>query len=803
MKIFKRIGSVLVLLLIVILVGGLLLLNYMQKTGIPDYEEDVDLENMTEEVRVIRDSLGIPHIYAQNEEDLYRVVGYVTAQDRMWQMDLMRRATMGRLAEIFGEDFIAADQLTLALDFVNKSERIIASSDPEVITALEAFSDGVNQFIEQNKNHLSFEFKLLGYKPETWTPVHSINVINYMAWHSSGSSWATDLDINKLASVLEDSLFRELYPFDYGDNSKKIHPDYMKVHPQLVENTLLEKTQKQIGGMGLKAFEASNNWAVSGDRSETGKPLMANDTHLELFSPGYWYQMHQVVEGKLNVTGVILPGIPFIAAGHNEDISWGITYAIADNLDFYQETLNPLDSNQYKLDGTWKKLVLKEETIPVKGLNEPVKRLNRFTHRGPVVSEFKGVEDKAITIRWVGMDDSYEMTGLYLLNKASNWEEYREALSKIKALSLNLIYADRHGNIGMQLIGAIPIREGVPVMMFPGDTSLHDWTADDIIPFENLPYTYNPESGIVASANNKQVSDDYPYYIGTYYSLPNRFDRINELLNDSRGKHSVESFKRIQTDQVSVFARRLTPVFIEAVDGKTDSIFTEALDQLKKWDYRMDKDLPAAAIYEHLFNELIPVIYKDELGPRNYNLFLNNSIFANYHLYKLAESRTSLWCDDITTADVRETFSNNIEKAFFKAVDSLSAMLGPIVEDWKWGDMHTLTYMHPMGEVNLVRKLFNPNLGPYRIGGSAHTVAPFSYPLGRNYKSGHGASQRHVYSTAAWDASKSVLPIGNCAIPSSPFYGNQAPLYLNFKYHDDSFSKAAVEERKAYEAVFN
>ena len=296
---------------------------------------------------MLRDSLAIPHIYAKNSEDLYRVVGYLSAQDRLWQMDLLRRITLGRLSEIFGEDMITADQMFRSFEFSKKSQDMLKQTDPEVLKYVDAYCDGVNQFIEQNSKKLPFEFTLLGYKPEPWEPVHAANLVGYMAWDLT-SGWDADMAMYKISQLVSDSLLMELFP-NQGYQKSFVYPEYMQEHPDLVINTMLDEAVDAIDELGAQVFQASNNWAVSGEKSETGLPLLANDMHLSFMSPGIWYPMHHVVEGKLNVTGVVLPGQPYVIAGHNEDIAWGETNLTVDNLDFYLETLNPADTNQYKL----------------------------------------------------------------------------------------------------------------------------------------------------------------------------------------------------------------------------------------------------------------------------------------------------------------------------------------------------------------------------------------------------------------------------------------------------------------------
>ncbi len=797
MKVLKRIIQAILLVIMIGIIGGLIFLNSVKKKAIPDYNASVDIENLSEEVEVLRDSLAIPHVYAKNKEDLYRVVGYLSAQDRLWQMDLMRRITTGRLSEIFGKDMLTADQMFRSFEFSKKSMSVLNQTDPEILQCIEAYCDGVNQYIEKNSKKLSFEFTLLGYKPETWTPIHTTNLIGYMAWDLT-SGWSSDMAIYKISQLVSDSLLMELFPNEDYQRSF-VYPDYIKEHPELVLNTMLDEAVKAIDDLGAQVFQASNNWAVSGEKSETGMPLVANDMHLGFMSPGIWYQMHQVIEGELNVTGVVLPGQPYVIAGHNEDIAWGMTNVTVDNLDFYLETLNPEDTTQYKLNGRWVNMRTVEETIEVKD-SEPVTRINRFTHRGPVISSFKGIKDKTITARWIGTDFSNELRSVHLFNRASNWEEFRDAASTFIAVSQNIVYGDIEGNIGLQSTGGLPIREGNHIMIYPGDTTLYDWKG--IVPFENMPYTYNPECGFVASANNKTVDADYPHYIGTWYSLPNRYDRIVEMIT-AKEKLSIQDFQKMHSDQLSIFARKLTPLYLEALAGDYEGAKALAVGKLRDWDYQMDKELAAPLIYEQMFIQLIHALYKDELGPAMFDQVLGNNIIARYHIYKTIETKSSGWCDDVNTTDKIESFDDNIRTAFDAAIDTLTNRIGEDVNAWKWGDVHTLTIEHPMGGVDLVAKLFDPNLGPYRVGGSFHTVAPFSYPLSSgNFNANHGASERHVFSTSNWDDSKTVIPTGTSGIPASPYYGNQTDMYMDFKYHDDPFTREAVEKKVKYRAVY-
>jgi len=795
MKILKRILTILLVVIVLAVAGGLIFLNSVKTRALPDYNAGVDLENLSAPVTVFRDSMGMPHIYADNEEDLYRCVGYVMAQDRMWQMDLLRRITTGRLSEVLDPGLVEADMLFRALEFPKKSRMIIEQTDPDILRSMEAFCDGVNQYIEQNQKKLSFEFTMLGYKPDPWELEHSFNLVGYMAWDLS-SGWSTDMALYKIQQVVSDTLFKELLP-DMKFQDTPVFPEFMSSDNTLELQSAMTESIALIDELGLQVFEASNNWAVSGKKSETGMPIMANDMHLGLMSPGIWYQMHQVIDGKLNVTGVALPGAPAIIAGHNEDIGWGMTNVTVDDLDFYLETINPADSNQYLLDGEWQDMRIVKEEIYVKGADEPLVRTNRFTHRGPVVSEFKNVKDKVMSARWQGNEMSNELRTVYLLNRAGNWDEFRDAVKTFNSVSQNIVYADRFGNIGLQTSAGVPIRHSGGILVYPGDTSLYDWQG--MVPFEELPNSYNPECGYVSSANNKTVDESYPHYIGTWFSLPWRIGRIREMLEEKEVL-GTEDFKRMLRDQHSHFAMRMTPLYLEALAENASGEYQAAYDALAGWDYDMNVSSSAALIFEIMFLELNRAMFEDELGEQ-YGQLAYNAIARNL-IEKTRVTGQSLWCDNVNTPDITEDFHDNIQTAFQQTMDTLSSMYGPDVSTWEWGNLHKVALMHPMGGVPIVEKLFKVNRGPYAIGGSSHTVCPYSYPKGSSFVANHGASERHIFHTSDWDRSLMIIPTGISGIPSSPHYLDQTSLYINNKYHRAYFSKEAVEASHLYKAVF-
>ncbi|MCJ7802025.1 MAG: penicillin acylase family protein, partial [Candidatus Marinimicrobia bacterium] len=582
--------------ILVIVVLVLFFIRGIATKGIPDYNTKIQLDNLKEEVTVYRDEFAVPHIFAKNDEDLYRATGYCMAQDRLWQFDLIRRATTGQLSEIFGEDMINADQMLRMLRIPEKSRFILENADEEIINTLNAFCDGVNQYIDTHQKNLPPEFSILGYKPDKWLPEHSINLIGYMAWDLT-MPWHIETVFQSIREKVGDEMFAKLVPdldlqktviyTEIGENESVIGTD----SPYLAASIKLKD-------LGLEIFNGSNNWAVSGEKSTSGKPLFSNDMHLGLSAPGIWYTMHQVVEGKFNVTGVAVPGQPLVVAGHNEHIAWGMTNVMVDDMDFYYETINPENPDEYWFKGEWRPLEVRREIIKIKG-GETVERVNRFTHRGPIVTKQKKMDEgKPISMRWVGNEPSDEMRSLYLMNRARNWEDYKNALKTFVSVSQNIAYADVDGNIGIYCAAGVPIRDGWNGLeIVPGETDKYDWLG--LVPFEELPHSYNPKSGFVSSANNRSAGDDYPYHISHWYAPQYRIDRIREMLTE-KSLLSIDDYIRMQGDHKSKLVEKMIDrvnYVIDKIDNLND-VERQSANLLAEWDGILTKESIATTIFD-------------------------------------------------------------------------------------------------------------------------------------------------------------------------------------------------------------
>lgn len=787
------------IVLFVLIVGVLVFIGRFKSRSLPDYNKDIKLSGLIAEVTVIRDSLAIPHIYAENEHDLYLAAGYAMAQDRLWQMDLLRRVTQGRLAEIFGKDLVDADLLFRALRFSEKSRRVFKTTDEGMRVCIESFANGVNQFIQQAGNKLPPEFGLLGYRPEPWLPEHSLNLIGYMAWDLS-TGWPCEVLLHKMQQRLSPELAAYMIPDMDSVHTTPIFSGYKLDDPALKDLTRLAETVSVTDEMGLDVFRGSNNWAVSGTRSATGMPLLANDMHLGLNIPGIWYQMHQVIPGQLNVTGVVLPGQPMVIAGHNDSIAWGFTNVMTDDADFYQETINPENPGQYLLNGSWRELTQVQEKILIKG-GDSVMKVNRFTHRGPVISEMKDVRDKVLSMRWLGNEDSNEVLAVYRLNRAANWTDFRNALRSFVSVNQNAVYADVKGNIGLQSTIGIPIREGDRILVYPGDTDRYDWKG--LVPFDELPVSFNPECGYVSSANCKTAPADYPYYISDWYVLPYRMDRIREMLTEKE-KLSADDFRRMQGDQKSKMAEKFNRYFLSRMnDGEgLSETEKEVYELMRKWDYTLQKERPEGLIFEKWYYLTGINVVKDQLDSVMLEEFTGEKTFFQNFLENMLVTPNAVWADDITTRGVTESFGDVIGLSFKQTLKDLASEFGSNPQEWKWGSAHTITLAHPMSSVKILDRVFRLNRGPYPVGGSFHTVGPYSHPLNKFSGVNHGASERHIFDTGNWDRSLTIIPTGTSGIPASRHYCDQTEAYVSNLYHPDYVTREKVEGAGRYRMQF-
>ena len=795
----KKILKIISLIIVLLLIGGYFSIQNIKKSGLPDYNKNVKIAGLTDEVTVYRDQNGIPHIYAQNERDLYIVTGYIEAQDRLWQMDLLRRVTQGRLSEIFGNKLVDTDVTLRKLRIPDNAQKLLPTLDKKVSKPLQYFAEGVNQYIQDNQNNLPFEFKILGYKPETWKPEHSLNLVGFMAWNLE-LGYKLEATYNAIKNKVDEAHFKKLLP-NFELQNDFVYRDFNPDAQKHITDTSLVASLDRINQISPDIFTGSNNWAVTGKKSTTGKPIFSNDMHLGLDIPGIWSRMHQNIKGKLNVTGVVLPGEPFVIAGHNNDIAWGMTNVMLDGTDFYIETINPENETQYQLNGEWKSMLVKKEKIFIKGEAEPVEKTLYFTHRGPVFTNFNKTEVKPVSMHWIGNEPSYEINALYAFNRAKNWTEFKKAAIGFQSVSQNIAYADTKGNIGIQMTGRLPKRVAPGYLFLPGNTDKYDWKG--YVPYDSLPFEYNPTRGFVSSANNRSIDPKkFDYYITEWYDLPYRIKRIRQMLT-AKEKLSIEDFRLMNYDHHSVQADEMTPIYLKhlAIAKNLSEQEKKGIQILKDWNNIYTKNASAPLIFEQLYRNMTKNITQDELGATNYKNLNNMLLSTEYLMRDIFANETSIWCDDISTQDKKETFQNMIVKSFKETIKQLTNEYGSF-ENMKWGNIHHLKLQHPIGKMKIMDWAFDLNR-THQAPGNSNTVSPFSILAIGDYDSTFGASEKHIFNTANWDQSKSILPTGISGIPASEFYCNQTEKYVKGEVLPDYFSREEVEKNAKYKAVFS
>jgi penicillin amidase len=705
---------------------------------------------------------------------------------------MVRHATQGRLSELFKRDMFETDIFLRALGMQEKSRMVLEKEDPEILATLQAYADGVNAWITGCGKKLPPEFRILGYEPEPWTMVDITNIIGFIGWDLASSNLSNEISNYKLGMKLGAEKAAELIA-DWNLVDEVVFPDFR------LDDKLTDKALKAVSSMekleelGIVTLSGSNNWAVSGSRSETGKPILSNDMHLGFNVPGFWLQVHQVIPGKLNVTGVLFPGEPFIIAGHNDRIAWGMTNLGVDDIDLFVETVDSTGNN-YLYNGEWLPFRDVEHTLKMTDDSSQT-RVLRYTHHGPVISGMQNIDDVVLSMCWSGYDYSDEIKAVYLLNRAGNWDEFRTALSHFKSISQNFAYADVDGNIGLNTGGGVPVRKGTGLLPRRGDTDEYEWKG--YVPFELLPSSFNPEEGFISSANQRTVDSSYPFFISGEFSMPYRIMRIREMAGEKQVL-GIEDFKRMITDNHSAYAKMLTPVILKGAEALSDPGETErkAIEELRVWNYAMDASLVAPTLFEFIRMEMAYQLLGDELDEL-YGAALGRQ--HDFYLYRLMKEGPDGWVDNVNTPE-EESLETIIARSISAALDTLTARYGEYGEQWQWGRIHTITLEHPMGGVKILDRVLKLNSDTYGVGGSYHTVEPYAFR--DNFKAHHGASERHIFNTADWDKSLTVIPTGTSGIPGSPFYLSQTETYINNGFYSEPFSDAAVEAAKKYEMIF-
>ncbi len=776
LKILIGIVSVVVVLIIFLVSLSYYLLNQT----LPQYNGTVGVNGISSEVKIYRDSNAVAYIVAQDDLDAYFALGYVHAQERLFQMDITRRAGLGRLSEVLGNKTLPFDKMFRTLDLYRTVKNFYPKIHKEARNVLEAYSKGVNAFIQDAKGKYQVEFDVLGYDPEPWEPEHSLLLVKLMAWELN-ISWWSDLAFTHLVQKLGLEKAKEIMP-SYDENAPTIIPEEVKKFAEIPLDLIQvdREFRKFTGFVGTHI--GSNNWVVNGKLSESGKVLIANDPHLAFQAPGKWVVV-VIRSNELNVEGFTLPGIPGVVIGNNGNVSWVLTNVMTDDCDFYVEKLDSLKQN-YFYNGNWLPLTVREDTIKVKDSSDVVLTV-RKTHRGPIVSGIHAYnklfpneqQNKAdLSIRWTAYEFSDEMYAVYLINRSNNWSQFKEGVRYFTAPGQNFVYGDKDGNIGYICGTRLPKRKFYsPTMVFDGTTDKYDWIG--FVPYDEMPKILNPKQNFIASANNKTVKN-FKYHISNIWEPPSRIERITELLT-SKEKFNVEDFRKFQVDFYSHYAKNITKYILQAY--KNTNVENEeiklALELLGNWDFVMDEHSQVPTIYAVFFQNLIKNIYQDEMGK---NLLMEYVFIANVpyrNIPVLLEENKSEWFDDINTPEI-ETRDAIIRKSLVEAINELSERFGDDITFWQWGKLHKVVFKHLFEKASpLVAKVVN--IGPFGIGGDGTTVFNTEYSFTKPYTNKLGPSMRYIYDFAKPDEFHFILTTGQSGNFYSDHYKDMTEKWLN------------------------
>ena len=751
--------------LVAVAVAGLIFVNVYIGKSKPLIEGEAAVAVLDSDVTVIRDDIGVPHIQADTDADLYRAQGYVQAQDRMFQMDLSRRQASGQLAEVIGADAVDTDKFFRTFSLRDAAEKSWDGYDAEAKQVLEWYAEGVNAYMEEAKENgvLSFEFALLGYEPAEWTPVDSLTIGKFMAY-DLGGHWNTLAVRHWALNEFPEDKARELF-IEYPETA----PAILAANKQQEVKVAGEFDASVIP----PEFNGSNNWVVSGDKTESGKPLLADDPHLGLSTPSIWYQMH-LESPEQNVSGVIFAGIPGIILGHNEEIAWGVTNVGPDVQDLYIETPNPEDPTQFRYEGEWEQAEVREEPIKVKdGETEDFEVL--VTRHGPVVSNVLYDEEEpgaVFSMQWTALEPTLELQAVLNFNKASNWEEFELALEDFQAPAQNFVFASTDGTIAYKANGRIPIRKsGDGQLPVPGDSAEYGW--EGYVPFDELPRSVNPESGFIATANNEVIDDSYPYHITDFWAQPYRYERIAEVLEAS-DELTAQDMMDLQMDQKNLYAAEFLDEMIAAVRSETDE-HDEVLTMLEEWDQVDSQEQGAPLVFHKWIKQLPETLLAEEFPEDVFDMLAGKNHITDEMMRNAFAGEEGVWVTEYGGAE------KWLVDSLAAAVAEIDDEQGNDLADWTWGEHHQLTFPHPLaGASPIFAEFLNPD--PVPIGGSNITVQAAASTSEGNVN--HGASWRFVADLADLSSAYHIVGPGLSGHLKSDYFHNQVDDWAEGDFHE-------------------
>jgi penicillin amidase len=779
---------------------------WIVRRPLPQLDGSVAMAGLKGAITIDRDQWGRPWIRAKSLEDAVTAQGYVMAQDRLWQMDLLRRVSAGNLSEIFGAVALRFDEESRTLGMRQAAERAAADASPEIRSLLEAYARGVNENITQRRKKLPIEFLALGYEPKPWTPADTYLISLYM-YKTLTSTWQEKLNRQWIAARVGPDRARDLFvedsPLDHyiwtagspasqlsspntSANRKPLAADAHSTDAPPFAPIVWEAARTFLAQFDVQTSEiiGSNNFVVSGAYTASGKPLLANDTHLQLSIPALWYVIHLTAAGS-NVEGFALPGAPLVIIGHNDRIAWGFTNSNVDVEDLYIETFDTTNRLLYHANGKPLTADLRHETIRVRGkpdvnLDVIVTRHGPIVHRDP--PEQAG---RAYALRWTALEPGGLDFGFPLLGQAQNWHDFIETTRHIAGPGQNTIYADVDGNIGFTIPARIPIRaKGNGALPVPGDSDDYEWKS--YIPFEELPRVLNPPEGIIATANARTVAPGYKFYLTDRQAGPYRTARLYELLSNRRGLTPADC-NAIQNDIVSLPNRFLAGMLIKAANGDRprDSRTQQLIAKLQSWDARATADSVETSFVEYTRHALFRHLLAPYLGEEvtKYELWEPQSVYNDVwwrdkvFLENVLRERPAAW--------LPSGFASYDELLMISADEAVAALqkqTGSSDEAaWTWGRLHPLEMIHPLGRSGSLHGLLS--IGPYPQSGTVDTVRAMGV--------GHGPAMRFVADLSNFDQSLMEIPTGESGQYTSPYYRDQFAEWIAGRGIPATFSAAA------------
>lgn len=788
-RVLKWVGRIFLGITVLVLIAGVAGF-FVLRTSLPKTDGTVVVQGLEKPVEIIRDSNGIPHIFAANDRDASFALGYVHAQDRLLQMELMRRFGAGRLSEIVGAAALRVDRVSRTLGLYRLAEASFAHLQPETQAGLKAYAAGVNSYLATHKGVLPLSYYVLGFKPEPWRPADSLVWGRIMATRLA-SNWRNELLRAYIAKKIGAGKIAALWPAEpkdapftlAGGNGKR-----SRLFNAPGAGAIFAAIPGDFG------TGASNAWALSGSRTKTGKPILANDPHLGIGAPILWYLAHiQTPSGK--IVGATVPGVPTVIVGHNGYIAWGFTTTYADTDDVFIERIDPKSPARYLTPTGSKAFKARTETIKIKS-GKAVQIVVRETRHGPVLNGMLGKRARAaipagqvlaLSSPWLRANDTTP-DALYNLNRARNWTQFTAALSRWVAPPQNITYADVGGTIGLYTPSLIPIRkQGDGYMPVPGWTGAYDWQR--FIPFAELPFVKNPASGQVVNANNRLVGPGYPHFISREWGAYYRASRITKLLTNT-GKHDLDTMARIQGDRLSVMAGELLPLLLAApLKGERQK---RAVRLLRGWDREMDRNRPEPLIFMAWVREINRALYADELG----------KLFPLYFgvrprvVHRMLTTDTS-WCDDVRTSG-KETCNQRIATALDRALKDLRERYGAEPADLRWGQAHYADFRHPvLNYVPVIKRFANlsipSNGGRYTVNKASprfgDAKAPFAQRAGPGF--------RAIYDLANLDRSRFIIATGQSGNPFSPHYDDFVERWRDIRYVKIAGTRAELRRKSS------